>query len=203
MFAFAIWDNEKQQLFCARDRFGEKPFYYAYGKNGEFIFASEIKAILASGLIEPKLKQEALSHYLQYGYVSTYQSIYSNIFSLPPAHQLIWREGEIKVSRYYSLPKKDRVLSLSEAKEEFTYLLKSAIEKQLIADVEVGSFLSGGLDSSSVVAMVNAFLPQQTTISFGYDHEDSELKYAKEIAEKYHTKHIEIHEKKKIWFPEF
>ncbi|MCX8522332.1 asparagine synthase (glutamine-hydrolyzing) [Chryseobacterium formosus] len=196
MFAFAIWDNEKQELFCARDRFGEKPFFYAFGKNNEFIFASEIKAILASGLIQPKVNQEAISYYLQYGYVSTYHSIYENIHTLPPAHQLIWKEGKINVSRYYSLPAKDRILSLSDAKEEFTYLLKKAVQKQLIADVEVGSFLSGGLDSSSIVALVAEFLPKQTTISFGYDHEDSELKYAKEIAEKYKTNHVEVHEKK-------
>ncbi|MBD8084319.1 asparagine synthase (glutamine-hydrolyzing) [Chryseobacterium caseinilyticum] len=197
MFAFAIWDEEKQELFCARDRFGEKPFYYAAGKNGEFIFASEIKAILASGLIQPVINQEALSHYLQYGYVNTYQSIYENIQTLPPAHQLIYNNGKISVSRYYSLPFKDRTVSLSDAKEEFVYLLRNAVQKQLIADVEVGSFLSGGLDSSSIVALVNEFLPHQTTLSFGYDHEDSELRYAKEIAEKYKTKHIEIHEKKK------
>ncbi|GAA4157019.1 asparagine synthase (glutamine-hydrolyzing) [Chryseobacterium ginsenosidimutans] len=196
MFAFAIWDNGKQELFCARDRFGEKPFFYAIGKNNEFIFASEIKAILASGLIQPKVNQEALSHYLQYGYVNTYHSIYENIHTLPPAHQLIWKDGKFSVSRYYSLPAKDRVLSLSDAKEEFTYLLKKAVQKQLIADVEVGSFLSGGLDSSSIVALVAEFLPKQTTISFGYDHENSELKYAKEIAEKYNTNHIEVHEKK-------
>lgn len=196
MFAFAIWDDKKRQLFCARDRFGEKPFYYAIGKNKEFIFASEIKAILASGLIDPNVSQEALSHYLQYGYVSTHQSIYTNIFTIPPAHQLIWKDGEISVKRYYSLPAKDRSIGMSEAKEEFLHLLKNAVQKQLIADVEVGSFLSGGLDSSTIVALVNEFSPQQTTISFGYDHEDSELKYAKEIAERYHTHHIEIHEKK-------
>ncbi|MDH6251919.1 asparagine synthase (glutamine-hydrolyzing) [Chryseobacterium sp. H1D6B] len=196
MFAFAIWDDQKKQLFCARDRFGEKPFYYAVGSNNEFIFASEIKAILASGLIQPKVNNEALSHYLQYGYVSTYQSIYSNIFTLPPAHQLIWKDGKAVVSRYYSIPAKDRSINLSDAKEEFFYLLKNAVKKQLIADVEVGSFLSGGLDSSSIVALVNEFLPKQTTISFGYDHKDSELKYAKEIAEKYNTNHREVHEKK-------
>ncbi len=196
MFAFAIWNNEKQELFCARDRFGEKPFYYALGKNNEFIFASEIKAILASGLIRPEVNTEAMSHYLQHGYVSTYQSIYKNIHTLPPAHQLIWKEGKISVSRYYSLPKTDRVMSLSDAKEEFTYLLKNAVKKQLVADVEVGSFLSGGLDSSSIVALVAEFLSKQTTISFGYDHQDSELKFAKEIADKYRTHHIEIHEKK-------
>lgn len=197
MFAFAIWDNEKKELFCARDRFGEKPFFYALGKNNEFIFASEIKAILASGLIQPQVNNDALSHYLQYGYVNTYQSIYTNIHTLPPAHQLIWKDGKVTISRYYSLPAKDRSISLSDAKEEFIYLLKNAVKKQLIADVEVGSFLSGGLDSSSIVALVNEFLPKQTTLSFGYDHEASELKYAKEIAEKYNTNHIEIHEKKK------
>lgn len=197
MFAFAIWDDQKQQLYCARDRFGEKPFYYAIGNNNEFIFASEIKAILASGLIRPKVNPEAISNYLQYGYVNSYQSIYSNIFALPPAHQLVWANGKITVSRYYSLPAKDRVISLSDAKEEFVYLLKNAVKKQLVADVEVGSFLSGGLDSSSVVALVDEFLPHQTTISFGYDHKDSELRYAKEIADKYKTNHIEVHEQKK------
>ena len=197
MFAFAIWDEERQELFCARDRFGEKPFYYAIGQNGEFIFASEIKAILASGLINPILSQEALSHYLQYGYVSTYQSIYKNIHTLPPAHQLIYKNGDVKVERYYSIPKSDTVISLSEAKEQFTSLLKQAIKKQLVADVKVGSFLSGGLDSSSVVALASEFLTEQMTISFGYDAENSELKFAKEIAEKYHTQHIEILEQKK------
>ena len=194
MFAFAIWDEEKQQLFCARDRFGEKPFYYAFGKNGEFIFASEIKAILASGLIAPKINDEALYHFLQYGYVSTYQSIYSNIFTLPPAHFLTYSNGNISVERYYEIPKNELGISLSDAKEEFTSLLKNAVQKQLVADVEVGSFLSGGLDSSTIVAMVNEFKDKQTTISFGYSGEDSELKFADEIAMKYKTNHIEIYE---------
>jgi asparagine synthase (glutamine-hydrolysing) len=194
MFAFAIWDEEKQQLFCVRDRFGEKPFYYAFGKNGEFIFASEIKAILASGLIAPKINDEALYHFLQYGYVSTYQSIYSNIFTLPPAHFLTYSNGNISVERYYEIPKNNLEISLSDAKEEFTSLLKNAVQKQLVADVEVGSFLSGGLDSSTIVAMVNEFKPKQTTISFGYSGEDSELKFADEIAMKYKTNHIEIYE---------
>jgi asparagine synthase (glutamine-hydrolysing) len=194
MFAFAIWDNEKKELFCARDRFGEKPFYYAIGKNGEFVFASEIKAILASGLVEKEINYDALSHYLQYGYVSAYQSIYENIIPLPPAHQLIYSNGKIQVERYYSIPKNETKISLSEAKEEFVSLLKSSVQKQLVADVEVGSFLSGGLDSSSIVAMVNEFTPKQTTISYGYFGEHSELKFAEEIAQKYNTRHIEIKE---------
>lgn len=194
MFAFAIWNEEKQELFCARDRFGEKPLYYATGKNGEFVFASEIKAILASGLIVPKINNEALYHFLQYGYVSAYQSIYSNIFALPPAHFLVYSNGNISIERYYSIPKNDIQISLSDAKEEFVHLLKNAVQKQLIADVEVGSFLSGGLDSSTIVAMVNEFKPKQTTISFGYSGEHSELKFAEKIAQKYETNHIEIHE---------
>lgn len=194
MFAFAVWNEEKQELFCARDRFGEKPFYYAIGKNGEFIFASEIKAILESGLIKPIVDKDALIHFLQYGYVSAHQSIYSNIQTLSPAHFLIFKEGKIVTQRYYSLPKNDLKINLSEAKEQFTHLLKNAVEKQLIADVEVGSFLSGGLDSSTIVAMVNEFKEKQTTISFGYSGEHSELKFAEEIAKKYNTNHIEIHE---------
>lgn len=194
MFAFAIWDEEKKELFCGRDRFGEKPFYYAIGNNGEFIFASEIKAILASELITSEINFDALSHYLQYGYVSAYQSIYKNIQTLPPAHQLIYKDGKIEVKRYYSIPKNDNNISLSEAKEEFTALLKNSVRKQLVADVEVGSFLSGGLDSSSIVAMASEFTQKQTSISYGYFGEHSELKFAEEIAQKYNTRHIEIKE---------
>lgn len=194
MFAFAIWDEKKQELFCGRDRFGEKPFYYAFGKNGEFLFGSEIKAILASNLIKPEINQEALYHFLQYGYVSASHSIYSNIFTLPPAHYLIFSDGKITVKRYYSIPKNELQINLSEAKEEFSGLLKKAVEKQLVADVEVGCFLSGGLDSSTIVAMVNEFKEKQTTLSFGYSGEASELKFAEEIATKYKTNHIEIHE---------
>ena len=153
-----------------------------------------MKAILASGLLKPIVNQEAISHFLQYGYVSAQQSIYSNIFTLPPAHFLVFSKGNIQVERYYSLPKNDLKINLSDAKEEFSHLLKNAVQKQLIADVEVGSFLSGGLDSSTIVAMVNEFKEKQTTISFGYSGEHSELKFAEEIAKKYKTNHIEIHE---------
>lgn len=194
MFAFAIWDETKKELFCARDRFGEKPFFYATGKNGEFIFASEIKAILASGLVQPEVNPEALQHYLKNGYVSTHHTIYTNISALPPAHSLRYAKGKINVTRYYSLPAADSKLTLGESKEEFTHLLKNAVSRQLVADVEVGSFLSGGLDSSTIVAMVSEFKNQQTTISFGYYGEKSELKFAREIAEKYKTHHLEIHE---------
>jgi len=89
MFAFAIWDEKEQQLICARDRFGEKPFYYAISPNGVFIFASELKAILASGLIEPQLCSKAIGHYLKRLYVHPHTTVYRNIHVLPPAHALV------------------------------------------------------------------------------------------------------------------
>ncbi|WP_455387807.1 asparagine synthetase B family protein, partial [Petrachloros mirabilis] len=104
MFAFAVWDDDKQELFCARDRFGEKPLYYAIGRNGEFIFASEIKGILASGLIQPMLDQGAVARYLRRGCVRTDQSIYANIRALPPGHWLRYRGGQVQTARYWSPP---------------------------------------------------------------------------------------------------
>ncbi len=192
MFAFALWDEKKQSLLCARDRFGEKPFYYAIGKNGEFVFASEIKAILATGLVEVSLNEEALYHYLKYGYVSAYQSIYQNIKTLPPAHSLHFQNGNCSLKRYWKLPSQDINYSLNEAIENFNSLLDKAIQNQLVADVEVGSFLSGGLDSSTIVAKASQYVNPITTLAFGYEGEMSELPYAKEIAEKYQTNHIEI-----------
>ncbi len=100
MFAFSVWDDKQQTLFCARDRFGEKPFYYAFGRNKEFIFASEIKAILASNLVEPQLNLEAVAHYLNKLYVHPTQTIYANIFPLPPAHCLVYKNGKLDISRY-------------------------------------------------------------------------------------------------------
>lgn len=105
MFAFAIWDEGKQELLCARDRFGEKPLYYATGHNGEFVFASEIKGVLASGLVEPVLDRDALARYLQRQCVRSNQSIYSNIKMLPPAHYLRYREGRVEVAKYGIRPR--------------------------------------------------------------------------------------------------
>lgn len=126
MFSIAVWDEKKQQLFCARDRFGEKPFYYALGKDGEFIFASEIKAILATGLVEPKLNDEAIYHYLRHMYINCNQSIYKNIFVLPPASQLIYKNGTVEISQYWELPEKEIDISEEQIIFEFRkHLLKS------------------------------------------------------------------------------
>lgn len=195
MFAFALWDNGRQRLFAARDRFGEKPFYYALGPEGEFVFASEIKAVLASGLVEPEMDLSALGHYLKKLYVPSDRAIYANIKCLAPAHCLTWERGALHVSRYWSLPARAHAsISVASASEEFAFLLEEAVNKQLVADVQVGAFLSGGLDSSTVVALAAKRQPGLRTLSFGFDTGCDELPFAREISEKYRTQHKEFRE---------
>lgn len=195
MFSFAIWNNEKRELFCARDRFGEKPFYYAWGKNQEFIFASEIKGIIASGLIDPVLSPIALKHYIEHLYVHPYHTIYENIFTLPPAHSLLLNNNKTSVQRYWNLPATIEKIDLNEAEEKFRYLLQCAVDKMLIADVPIGAFLSGGIDSSSVVAFAGNINKGIHTFSFGFEEGVNELPFAKVVAEKLQTQHTELEDK--------
>ncbi|MEI6057425.1 MAG: asparagine synthase (glutamine-hydrolyzing) [bacterium] len=194
MFAFALWDEKKKELFCVRDRFGEKPFFYAYGKNGEFIFASEIKAILASDLVEPVIDPESVAHYLKHLYVNPYKTIYSNIFTLPPAHSLTYTDEKVSVQRYWQPPVTNKTISLDEAAATFKNLFSKAVRSQLVADVPVGAFLSGGLDSSSVVAVASQYQKKLKTLSFRFKDGFNELPFAKEIADKYDTDHVEMHD---------
>lgn len=198
MFAFALWDGEKKQLLAARDRFGEKPFYYAVGRDGEFIFASEIKAILASGLVEPVLEKESVAFYLKHLYVHPYKSIYKNINTLPPGHQLIYKNGKPSIKRYWEQPKSRDSISLDDAIGQFKGLFNRAVERQLVADVPVGAFLSGGLDSSTIVAIASQYTDKLKTFSFGFEDSINELPYAKEIAQKYNTEHIELFDNEDI-----
>lgn len=192
MFAFAIWDERTRTLFAARDRFGEKPFYYAFGRGGEFIFASEIKGILASGLVDPVIDPTSVAHYLKYLYVDPERTIYANVFTLPPAHRLLLRDGRVTVERYWSFPRTLEKVDLGEAVEQFKHLFSSAVERQLIADVPVGAFLSGGLDSSTVVAVASEHKSRLRTFSFGFEDAVSELPFADGIARKYGTDHREL-----------
>lgn len=196
MFAFAIWDEREQVLFAARDRFGEKPFYFAYGRGGEFLFASEIKSLIASDLFTPKLDRAALAHYLRHLYVHPHQTIYSNVFVLPPAHRLTLKDGSLTVEPYWKLPDPQERLSEQEAIGEFRRLFEKAVERQLVADVPVGAFLSGGLDSSSVVAAASRTHPRLTTFSYGFPDAINELPYAREIAQLYNTNHIELEDQR-------
>ncbi|MDP6525629.1 MAG: asparagine synthase (glutamine-hydrolyzing) [Kiritimatiellia bacterium] len=193
MFAFAIWDEEKQRLFAARDRFGEKPLYYAV-TGDTLVFGSEIKAVLASGLVRSKLSRRALAHYLNRLYVPVGESIYTTIQQLPPAHALLFENGDLRLWRYWDLPEPRADVALSTAVEEFRSLLRESVEKQLVADVEVGAFLSGGLDSSTIVAVGAGLAPSLRTFSFGFTDGRNELPYASDVASKYGTEHVELHD---------
>jgi asparagine synthase (glutamine-hydrolysing) len=190
MFAFAIWDNEKNILFMARDRFGKKPLYYAFDDEKNFIFASEIKAILASGKIKGILDPEAIDNYLALMYVPSVKTVYKNIFTLAPAESATYQNGEFSKKKYWELIYSPITISYNEAKEEVRRLFTEAVKKRMIADVEIGSFLSGGVDSTLVTAYAQKYLKQPIkTFSLGYGNLVSELPYAKAAADKISTDH--------------
>lgn len=189
MFAFSIWDENRKQLFCARDRFGEKPLYYARGRNGEFVFCSEIPALLASGLIDVSIDRNALSHYLRFLYTAGERTIFREIRALLPAHSLAVSNGEVDIRRYWSSPSLQPDISLDDAAEEFRHLMQSAVDRQLVADVPVGVFLSGGLDSSSIAMLAARTTPHIRSFSFEFPGDLSELHYAIAAAEKSGTDH--------------
>jgi len=193
-FAFAIWDNEKKKLFAARDRFGEKPFYWALTDRGEFMFASEIKSILASKQFNPKLDFQSVDLYLALYYVPPSRTIYRNVYVLQPAHVLTWENGRVQTESYWH-PVFSRNMTISEddAIEQTRVLVRQAVRRQMVADVPIGAFLSGGLDSSTVVAyMSEASGKPVKTFSVGFGELIDELPYAREIAVRYQTDHHEI-----------
>jgi len=196
MFAFCIWDDKKKQLFCARDRFGIKPFYY-YTDNQKFVFGSEIKAILKAGGINKTLSNEALDSYFAFGYITGDLSIYKEIKKLQPGHYLtvsLKDNPSIEIKKYWEVAF-DPDYSKSEKQwiEEIDACLSETVKLHMISDVPLGAFLSGGIDSSSVVAMMarNSNMPVQT-FSIGFKAQKfSELGYAREIAKKYNCVHHE------------
>jgi len=188
MFAFAIWDDREKSLFCARDRFGEKPFYYALTPEGDFVFASEIKAILASGLLQPVLNAESVAHFLQKSYVHPHRSIYSNVSVLPPGHCLIFHDGKVSVEKYWRFPKLRGRISLEDAGEELGRLLQAAVMKQLVADVPISGFLSSGLDSTTIMAIAAEQNSDITAFSFDFQDTDSEADTADRSARRYGLK---------------
>jgi len=196
MFAFAIWDNNKQQLFCARDRFGIKPFYY-YADDEKFVFGSEIKSILKEGNIDTTLSYEALNSFFAFGYITSDKAIYEKIKKLQPAHYLVLSfkdKVDIKIDRYWHIEfEPDYSKSEKQWVEEIDATLLETVKLHMISDVPLGAFLSGGIDSSSVVAaMAKTSNRPIETFSMGFKQEKySELKYAREIAKKYNCKHHE------------
>jgi len=206
MFSFAIWDKRKQILFAARDRFGIKPFFY-YFKNGQFIFSSELKSLLSTGLIEKTLNPKAVTDYFTYGSVQAPQTMIKNVFSLLPSHYLVLKNSKITIKKYWDLRLSEEQ-NIDKTEEEhildISDILNEAVKIRLISDVPLGAFLSGGLDSTSIVALMKkhsltsvktfsivfgesaydeSYFSQKVAIRLGTDHTQILLK-AKDILKK-------------------
>jgi asparagine synthase (glutamine-hydrolysing) len=188
MFAFAVWDQPKRRVFAARDPFGIKPLVY-YSDGSVFIFASEIKAILASDMARLSIDPEALSLYLSLNYIPAPRTIYREIKKLPPGHALIADSGGVRPIRYYDLAARigeGPVPTYEEARAELRERITASVRRQLVADVPLGAFLSGGLDSSIITGVMNALggRIKTFTIGFGKDALFDETDYAREVIKK-------------------
>ena len=183
MFAFIIWNKNTKELFGARDIFGIKPFYY-YKKGKEFMFGSEIKSFLSHPNFEKELDEDMIPLYLSYEYSPDERTIFKNVFKLPGAHCFTYKNGELKVERYYKIEYKiEDDKSLEYWEDAITKEFTESVSMHQIADVEVGSFLSSGVDSSYVVKEISKGTKKVKTFSVGYEEEKySELPYAQDFS---------------------
>lgn len=194
MFAFALWDKTTQQLFIARDRLGKKPLYY-YAQNGRFAFASEIKALLTLNDIPREIRLDAVYDFFAYQYIPDPKSIFQHINKLPPAHYLVLDENGFTLEQYWDVSfANTSTADENTHKTQLKALLEKVTAQRMISDVPLGAFLSGGVDSSGVVAMMaQASESPVKTCTIGFDDEKfNEADFAREIAEKYHTEHHEF-----------
>ncbi len=195
MFAFAFWDDEQGALLLARDRLGEKPLYYAVTHDGFLIFASEICALAVSGLIALELNPEAVMDYFYYGYVPDPKTIYRGVSKLEAGHQLsVKRGGDLKIEQYWKpafAPSPAR--SFEQASDELCEKLDEAVRLQMVTDVPLGAFLSGGVDSSGIVAAMAQTGVQPVTCTAGFnDAAFDERVYARVVADRFSTNHHEL-----------
>lgn len=198
MFAFAIWDNRDEKLMVARDRLGVKPLYYQL-KNKTLLFASEIRALMQSGLIKKKTNAQSVAEYVQYATVHAPKTILQDVLVLMPGHFLEFRphHSEFKIQPYWDInqfTKNKQELSYQDTCKQINKLLTDAVERRLVADVPFGAFLSGGIDSSAVVGLMSQVSSEKIrTFNVSFDeHEFSESRYARQIASKFNTEHHEI-----------
>jgi len=194
MFAFAVWDVRRRRLLLARDRLGKKPLKYACVPGG-LVFASELKAILACGLVDPTVDRADVGRYLALGFVPGPGTGIAGIRKLPPAHRLVWDGGRLGPERYW-MPDfgRKRAKRPADWRVEVRESVRRAVAKRLVSDVPIGAFLSGGVDSSIVVACMSRALERPVeTFSAGFEFDGaSELPYARAVAERHHTSHHEF-----------
>ena len=193
MFAVGLWDSARQRLILARDHLGQKPLFYCQA-NGAFLFASELKAILQAGLLERSVDLEALYHYISLRFIPDRMTLFNGISKVPAAHYLVFEGGEVRIVRYWELTAANKLRgSEREIVEELDRRLSDSVRDHLLSDVPVGSFLSGGIDTS----LVTAFMAQQAaepppTFSIGVREQDfNELPFARIVARQYGTRHHE------------
>ena len=180
MFAFVIWNKNTKELFGARDFFGIKPMYYAQMR-GTFMFGSEIKSFLLHPHFDKELNTDALENYLTFQYSPCEETFFKGVFKLPPAHYFIYKDGKLKTERYWSVKfDADEKPSLEDWVNMISDTFKDSVEAHKIADVEVGSFLSSGVDSSYVAAVAN--VDKTFTVGFGEDERYNEIGYAKDFS---------------------
>ena len=196
MFAFAIWDRQKRQLLLGRDRLGIKPLYYAL-TDDHLLFASEIKAILASGYIKPALNERAVPEYLASGYVSGPETFFRGVRKLMPGHTMTWKSGSRpQERRYWRVPESTthRRQSLEAHSVELRSRLSDAVRSHLMSDVPVGLFLSGGIDSTALAALMAPMVKEPIkTFSVGFpEREGNELEYARLAARSIRSDHHEV-----------
>ena len=196
MFAFAIWDGNREQLFLARDRFGKKPLFL-YESGGALYFASEIKSLLACPDVEPQVNIQSVFHYLSYRYVPGPETLFSGICKLPPATVAVWEKGRLRQHCFYK-PADRFALQAKKVVDDpvasFLDVLDDAVRMRMVSDVPFGAFLSGGIDSSAVVGLMSrhSTMPVKT-FSVGFaEQEYSELGYARVIAREFKTDHHEL-----------
>lgn len=194
MFAFALWDRHGDTLFLARDRLGVKPMFYSVLDDGQLVYGSELKALLAHPKLRRDIDPQAVEEYFALGYVAEPRTVFRQALKLPPAHTLLIRRGEAvgQPRRYWDVNfSTDNAIDEVQAQEELTRRLRESVRLRMIAEVPLGAFLSGGVDSSAVVAMMagESSAPVKTcSIAFD-DPQYNESEFAKMVADRYHTEH--------------
>jgi asparagine synthase (glutamine-hydrolysing) len=192
MFAYALWDERRGRLECGRDAFGEKPFFWVRGPDGLVAFASEVSALLVTGWVDGRVDDGALGHLLRHGFVPPHRSIHAGVEVLPPGHRLTVDRGRVTSRRWWTMPEVDDRWGADEAAEALRARLDEAVADQLAADVPVGAFLSGGLDSSSVVASAVRDGRPLHTFSLGFGGPTDETAFARAQARRSGTSHHEV-----------
>jgi asparagine synthase (glutamine-hydrolysing) len=200
MFAFAIWDSVRREMFVARDRLGVKPLYYVHADDGSLFFASEIKALLEARALRPSLNYAALPDYLANHGTSGDETLFEGVKRLPPGHTLLWRDGRVEIEKYWDVAyargeeAEGRGKSDDDYVAEWSELFRDSVRLRLMADVPLGMFLSGGIDSSAIAAVMSRMVDEPIkTFSVAFaEREANELTYARIVAGAFKTDHHEV-----------